>query len=321
MKKLIVIISAAVLVAGSIWTYSAFGEAVNISYDFENGSYSGWEALYGNANKSIETETDGNKFLRLSYNGKANRGREYYDVKVQDMYDPNGMLQIDYDVMYPENETGKNGEMQVKYRTGPGSSESTFVARVGKNMKYFRLNNSDGGYDAVKNIEGETLEIEPGNWYSVRFILDLDNNKQILYILDRDKHELLSYGTWSNTITADTTPNMVTFSSGTDMCLDNVKIYNTSSDGGCIFGEPYLSSSSEKQYFMLGLTEYGNETVLMNFPVVWSLDTQLNGVSIDSSTGKVTVGDNPEPGPIIIKAEQITDEKTISTKQIVYVAK
>lgn len=47
-------------------------------------------------------------------------------------------------------------------------------------------------------------------------------------MFDRDTKELLSYSEYSATISGNKNVNMITFSSGTDMCLDNVRIYNTS---------------------------------------------------------------------------------------------
>ena len=320
MKKIMATAAALAIIACGVCMYSVFGAAVNISYDFENDSLQGWSAIYGNADMTIESESNGNKFLRLSYNGEANRDREYYDVKAADI-NTEGILQVDYDVMYPEIETEKNGEMQVKYCVGPGSAETTFIARVGKNMGYFRLNNDSGKFDAVKDISGHTLGIEAGHWYSVKLIVDLDNNRQILHIYDRDTQELLSYGEWKKTISSGQKPNMIAFSSEMDMCIDNVAIYNSSCESAYILGEPYVSSATKNKYFMIGVTEDGSITAVPEGTLSWSLETEHEGVSADPPTGRIIVGSNPEPGPVIFKAENVTDEGIISAKQIVYVSK
>ena len=78
--------------------------AVNVSWDFEDGKLPSWTAIYDNANMSIESEDNGNKYLKLSYNGKANRDRKYYDVKVTDV-NSKGILQADYDIMYSNTDT------------------------------------------------------------------------------------------------------------------------------------------------------------------------------------------------------------------------
>ena len=61
----------------------------------------------------IESEDNGNKYLKLSYNGKANRDRKYYDVKVTDV-NSKGILQADYDIMYSNTDTEKDGEIQFR---------------------------------------------------------------------------------------------------------------------------------------------------------------------------------------------------------------
>ena len=52
---------------------------LNLFYDFTNSTV-GWTPLYGNANFNYDTEDNGNRYLRLSYSGYANKDREYFDV-------------------------------------------------------------------------------------------------------------------------------------------------------------------------------------------------------------------------------------------------
>lgn len=51
----------------------------------------------------------------------------------------NTIIQAQYDVKYSEIETERNGEIQFKYRTGPGSSETNVVARLTQNYGYFQF--------------------------------------------------------------------------------------------------------------------------------------------------------------------------------------
>lgn len=303
MKKLKIGIAFAAIATAAVCIYSTFASAINVEWDFENGNLPAWTALYSNANMEIENEGNGNKYLKLSYNEKANRGRQYYDVKVTEV-SAQGVLQADYDVMYSEIDSEKNGDIQFKNRTGPGSAETTMVARVGKNKKYFRVHNENGGYSAIKGLDGDTLQIEPGHWYSVKIIVDFNNCTQSTYIFDRDSGALLSYSEPTPTIDNSKKINMITFSSGTDMCLDNVKIYNPSYERGYIYGEPYISSATKNKYYLLGQNGDGSFTALPEGNVEWSLETPRNGVSVDSSTGRIIVGSQPEPGPIVIKAEK-----------------
>lgn len=319
MKKVRVGILVISIISAAIVIYTTMVSAVNVSWDFEDEDVSSWEPIYGNANMEIETEDNGNKYLRLSYNGNENRQRKYYDVKVTDVYSE-GIIQADYDVMYPNITTEKDGEIQFKYYKGPGSSETTMVSRLGKNMGYFRTHNEEGKLVAVKDIANKTLEIEEGHWYSVKLIVDLDNGKQSIIIFDRDSKELLSYCEYTSTINNETYMNMITFSSGTDMCLDNVRIYNSNAEKGYIYGSPYISSATKNKYFLLGQNGDGSFTALPTGDTTWSLETERTGISVDSPTARIIVGSQPESGPVILKAERSTNKGTIEEKYIVNVS-
>lgn len=299
--------------------FASFVSASDELWDFENGKYPYWDALYDNADMAIDTEENGNRYLTLSYNGAAHRDREYYDVKVADV-STSYTLQADYDIMYPEVATEKNGEIQFKNRTGPGTSETTMAARFGKHTNYFRTQNVNNVMTAVKGTDGKTLVIEPGHWYSVKLIVDFVKCKQSVYIFDRDTQELLSYSEPTATINNANKINMVTFSSGTEMCLDNVRVYESDWIGAQIYGSPYISSATKNKYYMLGKNQYGF-TMLPEGDVTWSLETPRRGVSVDSPTGRIIVGSAPEPGPVILKAEKTSDDISETAKFIVYISK
>ncbi len=320
MKRIRIGIAVAIMGMIGIGIYANMVSAVNVSWDFEDEHKPSWTAIYENADMSIETEDDGNHYLKLSYNGNENRGRKYYDVKVTDI-NTKGVIQADYDIMYSNTDTEKDGEIQFKNRSGPGISETTMVSRLGKNMGYFRTHNESGKLIAVKDIADRTLEIEEGKWYSVKFIVDLDNGKQSIIILDRDSGELLSNCEYADTIDTGKNINMITFSSGTDMCLDNVKIYNSKAEKGYIYGSPYISAASKNKYHLLGQNSDGSLTALPVGDTTWSLEMERDGISVDSPTARIIVGSQPEPGPVILKAERSTNEGIIEEKYIVNVSK
>ena len=321
MKKLRIGITAAAVIAisAAIGIYSNLASAVNVSYDFEFGGIPDWTPLYNNADMTIETERSGNKYLRLSYNGKANRNRKYYDVKAADISSGN-IVQVDYDIMYPEISTEKNGEVQIKYRTGPGTAETDMVTRVGKHNGYFRTQDKDNKMTALKKLNGTTLNIIKGHWYSVKITINED--WQSVYVFDRDTKELLSYSEPTLTIGGNISMNMVTFSSDTDMCLDNVRICSTPCESGRIYGNPYVTSSTKNTYYLFGADTDGNYTALPPGTTTWSLETPHSGVSVDSPTGRIIVDSQPEPGPVVLKAERETaDGKIITARYVVNVSK
>lgn len=320
MKKWKILSIIATIAILSIGIYATFVSAINIVYDFEDGNVPSWTPLYSNANMTVEEETSGNKYLKLSYNGAAHRDRAYYDVKVADI-SGSGILQADYDVMYTENTTEKNGECQMKLRTGPGSAETKIVARVAKHLGYFRTQGETGSLFNIKGLNNSSLPVEVGRWYSVKLIVDLDNGKQSIYIFDRDTKELLSYSEPTPTVGNNKKVNMVTFSSGTDMCIDNVKIYNTTYESGYIYGSPYVSSGTKTKYYMWGLDSNGNYTALPEGTVEWTLETPRTGVTVDSPTGRIIVGSQPEPGPVIIRADKTTAKGTYTARFVVNVSR
>lgn len=308
-------------IAVGIYSVIVSADTVNEYWDFENGKLPQWTALYSNADMAIESESDGNKYIRLSYNGKKNRGREYYDVKIADIPWIRGVMQIDYDLMYNDVNTIKNGDIQVKKRTGPGSDETQMVTRFGKTDNYFRWHNENDGSNRIKDINDQLLTIEEGHWYSIKIIIDLDNCKQSLYVFDRDTQELLYYMEPEGTIEGRNDINMITFSSETDMCLDNIHVYNTNYESAYIIGSPYLESATKNKYFIVGLNHDGSITALPAGETTWNLETPRESVSVDSETARVIVGSSPEPGPAVLCAKKDTEDGTITAKYIINISK
>lgn len=296
--------------------------AIYLSYNFESGVLPPWTPLYENAEKAIEEEENGNKYLKLSYNGEENRGRKYYDVKIIELYNKTiGRIQIDYDLMYTNVDTEKDGELQVKYRTGPGSTQTTMLSRFGKNYDNFRYQNSDGSWTIVKDIYGRVMTIEPYHWYSIKFITDLDYLTQTIYIFDRDTGELLAHTEPIDCVNYIEKINMVTFSSGTDMCLDNVSISDAEEESGFILGEPYISAGNKSMYYLFGKTADGKLTSFMPGETIWEIVTPREGVSINSETGRVTVDNRPDPGPVIIKATRRCYETIFEAQSVINISR
>lgn len=324
MKKLrtMAAVAAAAAAAAAVCIYSAFAASseINVSWDFEDGKNPNWQCLYSNAYITTETEESGNKYARISYNGKANRDRDYYDVKVADVSKNTGILQVDYDLMYPEVDTEKNGDIHIKKRTGPGSSETTIAARFGKHFNYFRLHYEDGSYSRIKDLNGQYLAIEPGHWYSVKITLDFSRNTQTVYIFDRDTQNLLFYMEPEPALSELGDINMITFSSGTDICLDNLKVYETMYECGYIVGSPYVTSATKNKYYLFGRDYNGNIVAIPEGDTSWWLETPKDGVSVDSATGRIIVGSKPEPGTVILNAKNIQPNGSISARYAVTVS-
>lgn len=72
---------------------------------------------------------------------------------------------------------------------------------------------------------------------------------------------------------------------------------------------------------LLGQSSDGSFTAMPEGETSWTLETPRAGVSVDSGTARIIVGSQPEPGPVILKAEKTTKDGTISERYIVNVSK
>ncbi len=304
-----------IAILGSICLYSFSVVGESLYYDFENESFE-WNPLYKNADYEILSEDNGNKYLKLSYNGQNNRDRQYYDVEAtSNSIDNLTKLQINYDVMYSEFTEARTGEMQVKYRTGPGSAETTMAARVAQINGFLQVQGGNGvGYQRIRGIDGNYFEMEANHWYSIKMIVDLDNHLQATYVFDRDTESLLALHEETSTITDITKVNMVTFSSTLTMCLDNVGIFEPNCEGSYIYGKPYLKKGTKERYYFLGKGIDGFTTAFVEGKTTWSIVNPRKGVSINATSGSLNCSAEAEPGRIIIKAERTAGNNNFESK-------
>lgn len=314
-------IIAIICIIAATMVYSSMASSVNLMYDFENKSFS-WTPLYENATATFETEENRNTYLRLAYNGEANRDRTYYDVMATSNAQIRNTIQADFDIKYSETAgTQRNGEIQFKTRTGPGKEETTLSARLAKIGSYFQIQEGVDGFQRVKGTDGVYLSIDVERWYSIKIVVNLTDNWQSVYIFDRETQQLLGLKEYFSTISDLKSINMITFTCGTDMCLDNVKIYAPKCESVAINGQPYLSKASRYPYYFFGKDYNGNLTCAENGTTTWSLENEKRGVSIDSQTGVLRTASAVDPGVVIIKAVRETESgEKLEAKYIVNVS-
>ncbi len=306
-------LTAVLIVTAAALLYSAIAAGTNVYYDFEDEKWE-WERLYNNALWDFLKEENGNTYMNLYYNGQANKDRKYFDVVAYRAEASQKLIQASYDLKYSETETARNGEIQFKNRTGSGSNQTTLVARLAKDQGYFQVQSGSGGFQRLKGIDGQYLPVEADKWYSVTVKVNLSEHWQSVYISDRDTDSLLAVYEHFPTINDIDDINMITFSSTTDMCLDNVKIGEVSCDSSYIYGSPYVKKGSKSTYYFLGKDSDGELTTLPNGTVVWSLVNAKNGVSIDENTGVLTASSSIDPGIVIIKAVKTVGDVTYEAK-------
>lgn len=297
----------------TILGYSLSARGENLSFDFEDG-YTHFNNLYDNAQLECLSENNGNKYLKLTFSKGGDRRN--FDVSVTSSLriGESRRLQVNYDVMYPEFTTDRTGEMHIKERVGPGSAETTMVARVSQVNGFFQVQGGNGqGFQRIKGLNGQYLQMEENHWYSVKMIVDLQKHTQYTYIFDRDTENLLAVHQEITTVN-EVVPNVVSFSSSASMCLDNVRIFEPSCEGGCIYGTPYLKKGNKATYHFLAKNSEDSITEWTQGTTKWSIVNEKTGVSIDENSGRVTTYSSVEPGYLIIKAERSIDDTVYEDK-------
>ena len=303
LKSISIIIALIICILGT--QYMADASNLNLFYDFTN-STAGWTPLYENAAFNYETEDNGNRYLRLSYSGYANKDREYFDVNATPNIESiTESIQVDFDVKFSaeESELTRNDEVQLKQRTGPGSSQTQLISRLARSGNNLQYQGRDGKINRLKNTNGNILQIEPEHWYSIKICLNMDEKLQSIFVFDRDTQNLLAYIQNIETIVDIDEINMVTFMSGTSLCLDNVRIYNMYVSDYVIYGDPFVKHGTRRQYDLFAENDLGILSAKENIPFTWSLAEEAEGVSVDPETGEVSAGASSKPGRVVLIAK------------------
>lgn len=302
-RKLAVIASLlAIIIAGAVYT-TTMANGFSVQEDFENVTQSNWTDIYKTRAVQSIQEQDGNKYLQIDYTTEEGTP-SYYDVTPASAQTTTGVIQADFDINFPETSTARNGQIQIKSRTGQGSSQTQIASRLVKNYYYLEY----GEASTLKTLEKPTggyFKIVADTWYKVKMIVNLDEHWQSIYIFDRTGEQLLALLEHAALNVELDQINMVTFSGSTTLKLDNVDIGNVTTESGFIYGAPYAqrpkTGTSEYTYHLLGQTYDGKITAPDEAPQ-WSLETPAEGVSIDASTGKLTLEPLAPLKKVIIKA-------------------
>lgn len=308
--------AAAAAACGMVFADSGF-----TGYDFENGKVAG-TALYGNAEFDVITEDSGNKYLKLTYNGNEGRGRKYCDVYMtpQSFNETDTNVIISYDVNYTETESqNRSGEVQIKKRTGHGSADTTIAARLAKSGEYFMTQGADEGFQRIRDLNGNYLVIEPGKWYKISIAVDLEKRTQSIAIKDRDTNTLLALRDDLELSDDPDYINMVSFSTDTSMCLDNIYVYDsaTNPDEKFLYGPSYVSAGGEAQYYMAAWDSFSDILPVPASDTVWTLEKGRTGVSIDEGSGLLSVSDDAIPGMVVIKASRTDGDNVYEARTAV----
>lgn len=311
-RSSIIVTMLIIITAVIIMLHSMVVTGASTYYDFEDKSFK-WNSLYGDVAYEFISEETGNTYMKLSYNGGY---RSYYDVAVAGTSFSNySKLQISYDVMYEEFTSDRNGEIQIKERHGPGSTETTLVARVAQLNGYLQVQGGDGvGFQRIRDLNGQYYQMETNHWYTIKIIVDMGQHIQSIYVFDRDTQSLVAIHQEISTISDISHINMVSFTSSSSICLDNVGVSEYSCEDCYIYGSPFLKKGNKTRYYFLGKGMDDTATALPYGDTIWSIVNPRSGVSINSSSGNLNTSTAAEPGIVIIKALRTIGDETFEAR-------
>jgi hypothetical protein len=300
-----------VLTMAGTLVFNAFADSVDTTYikdDFETGIPSGWSDLSKDRGQaSVQTDTDGNRYMQITYNEAGTDIHQYYDMK-RAQATITTVAQADFDIRFSEVDTVRNGHIQMKNRTGSGASQSKHASRLLKN--YNRLQYIEGGkaYN-LSTQTGEDLLIEAHKWYTVKMIANLEEGWQSIYVRDRDTELLLGKVERIPMCEETTEINMVTFMGNTTMDLDNVRMTKIVLRDGYITGNPYPkkngSSDTAYPYQAYGTSTGGLATYNLT-DMTWSLEQETEGVTVDPQTGVLTISKSVPVTTVVLQAVNST---------------
>lgn len=91
------------------------------------------------------------------------------------------------------------------------------------------------------------------------------------------------------------------------LCIDNVRIEEIDTDNIKVKGTyyPKISSNGDAAYNYAVIAKDENNKDFTVEGVKWSLNRNVDGITINSTTGELTIEKNARPGIFLINAENI----------------
>lgn len=294
-KKLIsVIIISIMTISMSVQVFAA--DKVFIDDDFETLATSNWSDNTGRGVKTIE-EYNKNKYLAFTSNGSS-----YYNFQAKDVYSK-GAMYAEFDIKF----TSNNMELQLRESRDTSSTGFTMAARLRKTAYYLEYFSNGNYYKMPKLNSNNWLELtDVSKWYTIKMSLDIANNKYSMYLIDKSSQALISKVDNIPFYGQCTYVNYFAFSSTDKLCIDNVNIRQIDIDTLRISGEiyPKIQSWGSKSYtYRANAIGDDNTSAIIN-DVKWSLKTPKPGVSINETTGVLSVTSKASPGPVLIYVER-----------------
>lgn len=306
MKKYFAVIISIIFIlsyAGSCLAADKF----YISQSYEGIENVPWGSINGRMIASIETDPETeNSYVKMEYNEQITQAPFYFEA----IYPSNWLsstlrmednIVMDFDFRFP-------GEDAGIYMRERNVDINKIVLRLcikeGGKLMY----GTNGGTGYFYDADGEVFY--PGDkWYNAQIIANITTNEeealQSIYITDLETGKIVTKV--ENVPLAATADycNVLTVGSSDTMYFDNVTVMSPDITSITICGEPYPSRKSGElyKYDTRGVTSSGLILKRTNyFNPVWSIFNNVDGVSIDSATGELTISNNAKLSPVILKA-------------------
>lgn len=292
MKRIVTICIWVMMVVMTAPVFAA--DTVFINDDFEENNINNWldgfRPHYQYGIKTIESDQSGKYIAFMPVNSS-----HYYIFEAKDIY-TTSILYSQFDIKFPSE------SMEIQIRDTTSNLDVNFkmagrIRKTGHILEYY----SNGTWKHFLTSSGNWLLIDDvSKWYTIRMTFNVASNEYYINIEDRNNGNILSE---TGKIPFADNCNLIdyfAFSSQNKICLDNVKMFE-SNTGAEIEGRTYLRIPQN------GVNEYQYNNRLLNgnslwYGDIWTLDREIQGLSIDKQRGVLDVSSEARPGSAIIIA-------------------
>lgn len=276
-------------------TAAQAGNQLFINDEFDNSdSLEHWEDNTNRGNKELAFDGE-NAYMKMTATSS------FFNYQAKDVY-ATGRLYCSFDVKFTDN----NMEVQLRESKDISASGFTVAGRLRKNVGYIEYF-SDGKYIKLNDTTGNWLKIsDVSSWYRIKMVCDIPRNKYSIYLMNNagktiGQAENVPFFGKCNYI------NYFAFSSTDVLCIDNVRIEEIDTDNIKVKGTyyPKISSNGDAAYNYAVIAKDENNKDFTVEGVKWSLNRNVDGITINSTTGELTIEKNARPGIFLINAENI----------------
>lgn len=284
-----------------------------------------WDWVYDTYDRSIKTiETDpltDNKYIKFQYTDKEGAAPAY----TTDMYPSSGAysslnirgeIVMSFDIFFGNG----SGSVYLKERK-PGVDK--IVLRIGtkEGRRLIFGTASDTGY--LYNKNGDYFEVQD-KWYNIQIIANITTDasvaKQSIYVTDKLTGELETKVENIALYKEAEMCNVISTSTSQYMYLDNLIVDDAITSKINIVGNPYPRYNQSNTYTSRSLTKAG-VPLFSSRPIIWSLAQPITGVSINATSGVLSVAYNSPLCPVIIKAQSANGEYQAEQQYLVEIEK